>query len=208
MTVSRRFSGIPFAKPFPADLELTDRAGTKQSLASLKQPDRPLALAFVSLKCKRHKKYEANPKLYQRLARTVDQYQDRVDFVAVSANPDDKFADVTEFWDKAGLTVPLFHDAAGTLRSVLNAQATPAPHLFLFDSGGRFRFAGDPHDNWDAPDKPQDDYLAQALELVLAGKYQANGAVFFNKSLCNCSEPKCKCPKCGCGPTCRCAIKH
>ena len=206
--VSRRFSGIPFAKPLPGDLKLTDLAGTQQSLASLKQPDRPLAVAFVSLKCRRHKKYKADPKLYQQLARTVDKYKDRVDFVAVSANRDDKFADVAEFWDKAGLAVPLFHDAAGTVRSVFNSQATPAPHLFVFDADGRFRFAGDPHDNWHAPDKPQDDYLAKALEMVLAGKYQANGAVFFNKSLCNCSEPKCKCPKCGCGPTCRCAIKH
>ena len=122
VTVSRRFSGLPFAKPYPADLELVDPAGIRKSLASLKQPDRPLALAFVSLKCKRHEKYQADPKLYQRLARTVDAYRDRVDFVAISANPDDQFAGVTRFWKKTGLTVPLFHDAAGALRAVLNAS--------------------------------------------------------------------------------------
>jgi len=87
-------------------------------------------------------------------------------------------------------------------------QITPAPHIFVFDAEGKLRYAGDAHDNWESPDKPQDDYLAKALDLVLVGKYLANGAVFYNKSVCNCSHPMCKCPKCGCGSTCRCAVKH
>jgi hypothetical protein len=210
LIVSRRFSGIPFAKPMPAELELTDREGKKQKLGSIKQPNRPLAIAFVSLKCKRkkYKDYEPDPKSYETLGKTVEQYKDRVDVVAVSASPDDEFADVADFWDTTGLSVPLLHDAEGVVRAALNAQATPAPHTFVFDGDGLFRYAGEPHDNWQKPDKEHDDYLAKALELVLTGEYQANGAVFFNKSLCNCSDPNCKCPKCGCGPSCRCATKH
>jgi hypothetical protein len=102
----------------------------------------------------------------------------------------------------------LLHDADGTLRNAFNSQATPAPHLFVFDADGLLRYAGDAHDNWEAPDKSKDKFLDQALDLVLVGKYQSNGAVFYNKSVCNCSHPTCKCPKCGCGSTCRCAIKH
>jgi len=205
--VSRRFSGIPFAKPLPGDLQLTDRQGKKQSLASLRKAGRPLAFAFVSLKSPRKKKYNADPEHYKSLKQTIDKYRDRIDFLAVSANKDDKFADVVEFWEKTAVaTVPLLHDADGTVRAAFNAQATPAPHLFVFDVEGRLRYAGDAYDNWEKPDKPKEFFLEKALELVLARKYQTNGAVFYNKSLCNCSHPKCKCPKCGCGSTCRCAV--
>ena len=206
--VSRRFPGIPFGKQVPGDLLVTDRQGKRIPLVSLQKPGQPLAVAFVSLKCTRHEKYVADPKLYQQLARTIDKYKDRVDIVAVSANAEDHFADVVEFWENTGLSVPLLHDADGQARSVFNSQVTPPPHLFVFDADARLRYAGDPHDSWEEPEKRKDDFLDRALELVLAGTYQANGAVFFNKSVCNCSDPNCKCPKCGCGATCRCAIKH
>jgi hypothetical protein len=205
--VSRCFSGISFTQPLPGKLLLNDRDGKEKQLSSLKQPKRPLALAFVSLKCKRHKKYEADPKYYKHLSQTIEKYKDRVDFVTIAANPDDKFEDVVAFLEKTKLPVPL-HDAKGIIRSALNAQETPAPHFYIFDSDGLFRYAGDPHGNWEKPDEKKDDYLAQALDVVLSGKFAKNGAAFLNKSLCNCSHPKCKCPKCGCGPSCRCAIKH
>ncbi len=207
--VSRRFAGIPFAKPLPGDLQLTDRQGKQLSLASLKKSDRPLALVFVSLKCPRKKKYSADPKYYQFLKASIDKYQDRVDFWAVSANKDDKFADVEKFWEKTAVaTVPLLHDADGSVRAAFNSQVTPAPHLFVFDAEGLHRYAGDAHDNWEGPKEPKVRFLDDALELVLAGKYQSNGAVYYNKSVCNCSHPTCKCPKCGCGSTCRCGVKR
>jgi len=209
--VSRLFPGIPFAKPLPGDLELISRNGTKETLALLKKPERPLAFAFVSLKGKKRKEYKAmepDPKYYEQLGKTIEEYKDRVDFVAVVGNADEKFEDVAEFWEKTGLPVSIFDDVDGRVRSVFNSQATPAPHMYVFDANGLFRYAGDPHDNWDKPDKEKDDYLSKALDLVLAGEYKENGSVFFNKSVCNCSHPGCKCPKCGCGPSCRCLSKH
>jgi hypothetical protein len=207
--VSRRFAGIPFGKPLPGDLQLTKDVDKQLSLASLKKPGRPLVVAFVALKSSRYKKYKPEPQYYGALKATIDKYQDRVDFHAVSANKDDKFSDVADFWAKtATATLPLLHDADGSVRAAFNVQITPAPHIFVFDAEGKLRYAGDAHDNWESPDKPQDDYLAKALDLVLVGKYLANGAVFYNKSVCNCSHPMCKCPKCGCGSTCRCAVKH
>ena len=84
--------------------------------------------------------------------------------------------------------------------------ASPSHYdLVVFDLDGKLRYAGDAHDEW-KKEKPETDYLGQALELVFQGKYLANGAVFYNKSLCNCSPPKCKCPKCGCGSSCRCGV--
>jgi hypothetical protein len=167
-----------------------------------------LALAFVSLKAARKTKYEADPKFFAQIKKTAATFSDRADFVAVSSNAEDEFAAVVDFLKKAEWEVPALHDASGLARAVLNAQATPPPHLFVFDGDGRLRYAGDPHDNWEKPDEKQRDFLAEALELVLAGKYGANGAVFFQSPRCNCSSPNCKCPKCGCGPSCRCDIGH
>ena len=206
--VSRRFPGIPFGKELPADLQVTDGQGKRHSLSALQKPGQPLAVAFVSLKCPRHEKYTADAKLFDQLARTIDKYDGRVGFVAVSANSEDRFADVVEFWEKTGLSVPLLHDSDGQAHSVFNSQVTPPPHLFVFDADGFLRYAGEPHDKWEEPNEEKDDFLARALDLIIAGTYQANGAVFYNKSLCNCSDPNCKCPKCGCGATCRCTIKH
>lgn len=208
--VSRLFPGIPFAKPLPGEVVLTDTGGKKYTLESFKRPNRPLAVAFISLQCKRkeYKNYKPDPKLYDQLRQSIEKYKDRVDVVAVSANPDDRFEDVARFWGKTGLSVPLLHDEKGIARAVFNAQETPPPHLFIFDGDGLLRYAGDPSNQWEKPDDKREDYFAKALELIFAGKFQANGAVYYNKSLCNCSDPKCKCPKCGCGSTCRCAIKH
>ena len=208
--VSRLFAGIPFDRPLPGDVEVTDQDGKKLPLLSLKKAGRPLAVAFVSLKSPpiKKKKYTADPKHYLDLGKTIDAYKDRVDFVAVSANKKDEFAEVVKFWAETGVSAPLLHDASGQVRAVFNSQVTPAPHLFVFGADGRLRYGGDPHDNWGNAEKPKDDYLAKALDLVLAGKYLGNGAVFYNKSVCNCSHPKCKCPKCGCGSTCRCGSRR
>jgi hypothetical protein len=210
MIVSRRFSGIPFAAALPGQVKLASAQGDVRSTASLRQADRPLVVAFVSLKCKRdkYKDYQPDPKLYERFGQTIGKYKDRVDFVAVSANPDDTFDEATQFWASTGLPIELLRDSEGALRSALNAQETPAPHLYVFDAGGLLRYAGDAHNEWDKPAEASDDYLADALDLVLAKDYQANGAVHYKSAVCNCSDPKCKCPKCGCGPSCRCAIGH
>ncbi len=210
VVVSRRFAGIPFGKPLPGDLDFTDREGKKQTLAAFKKSDRPLAVAFVYLKTKSRKygKYEADPKYFGRLGATIDQFKDRVDLVAVSSNKDDEFPDVAAFWEKTGLDVPLLHDEAGLARAVFNAQITPPPHLFVFDGEGLLRYGGDAHSHWEKPEEKHEDYLAKALDLVIAGKFLDNGAVFYTSRVCNCSHPACKCPKCGCGSTCRCGIKH
>jgi hypothetical protein len=206
--VSRLFPGIAFGERLPADVEVTDATGAKKPLTSFRRPGRPLAVAFVSLKAARKTKYEADPKFFAQIKKTASTFSDRADFVAVSSNPEDEFTAVAELLKKAEWEVPALHDASGLARAVLNAQSTPPPHLFVFDADGRLRYAGDPHDNWEKPDEKQRDFMAEALELVLAGKWGANGAVYFQSPRCNCSSPNCKCPKCGCGPSCRCDIGH
>ncbi len=211
VTVSRLFPSIPFGKPLPHDLLVTDHEGQPQALASFRQPHQLLAVMFVNVHCKPWDKYEytADPKYFQHLKTTLEKHQGQVSFVAVSANSNDTPADVTQLLEQAGLHVPVLHDGAGAARAVFNAQVvTPPPHVFLFDATGRLRYAGEPHDNWNKPEQPPRDYLDEAIQLVTAGKYQENGAVFFSSPKCNCSDPKCKCPKCGCGASCRCSIGH
>ena len=206
LIVSRRFSGLPFGKSLPGNLVLTDPKGKTSSLASFKQPKRPLAIVFVNLTSARKKNYKADPKYFRPVAQTIEKYRDRVDFVAVGGNKNDAFKDLVAFWQKTDTSnVPLLDDADGRLRAVLNVQATPAPHLFVFDRAGKLRYAGEAHDQWQKK-KPKNDFLGQAIDLVFEGKYLANRAVFYKSSLCNCSHPKCKCPKCGCGSTCRCGV--
>jgi hypothetical protein len=206
VVVSRRFSGLPFGKPMPGNLELKDTSGKPVRLETLKQKDRPLAIAFLNLTSGRKKDYKADPKYFTALAKTIETYGDRVDFVAVTGNKKDSFEELVKFWKKTDARkVRLFDDAEGRLRAALNVQSAPAPHLFVFDAQGKLRYAGDAHDEWEK-EKPETDFLGQALELVFQGKYLTNGAVFYNKSLCNCSHPKCKCPKCGCGSSCRCGV--
>ncbi len=208
--VSRLFPGIPFGHALPTDLELESAGGEKQSLASFRKPGRPLVVAFVSLYCPNWDKYkyEAEPKLFARLNQTIESFQDRVDFVAVSSNPNDKLVEVAAMLERAEIRIPVLNDSAEKARAVFNAQVTPPPHLFVFDGNGRLRYAGDPHSNWNKPSEEQRDFLGPALDSVLAGKIAANGAVSFNSPKCNCSSPNCKCPKCGCGPSCRCDIGH
>lgn len=208
LRVSRRFAGIQFGQALPNDLVLTDPSGGEQLIASFRRPDRPLVLAFIYSNCPKSEKYKADPALFRPFLETTRKFADRVDFIAVSSNPDDDFTKVGELMEKAGLGFPLLHDAGGTARAVLNAQITPAPHLYIFDAEGLLRYAGDPHDNWEKPEEPREDYLTPALDLVLAGRFRENGAVFYHSSKCSCASPQCKCPKCGCGSSCRCASKR
>ena len=67
--VSRRFPGIPFAKPLPGDLQLMDRQGQQLLLASLKKPDRPLALVFVSLKMSKEEEVQRRSQILSFLKR-------------------------------------------------------------------------------------------------------------------------------------------
>jgi hypothetical protein len=100
---------------------------------------------------------------------------------------------------------PVLRDPEKKLATALSVGiAPPPPHIFIVDAAGRLRYAGDFADGWVEPEKIKRLYLVEALERVLAQKYADNGAVFYHSAPCDCSEPACKCPKCGCHGPCRC----
>jgi hypothetical protein len=211
LRVARMFAGVPFGFPIPGDVELVDSAGAKLASGQLQKPGRPLVLVFFSLTGKykqgkeEEKTYRAALAHFARLKETTLKYANRADFVAISSPKGDSSADVAALWQKAALPFPFYRDAEQRLATALSAGLHhPPPHIFILDSAGRLRYAGDFADQWIKPEKTKRVYLADALDLVLANKYADNGAAFNNSAPCSCSAPGCQCPKCGCGGPCRC----
>jgi peroxiredoxin len=210
MRVARMFAGVPFGFAIPGDVELADASGAKQLSGELQKRDRPLVLVFFALagkykQDKEEKTYEAEPRHFARLKEAASQWSDRADFVAISSRQEDSAADVAALWEQAAMPFPLYRDPEQKLASALSVGlAHPPPHIFVLDGAGKLRYAGDFADGWLDPATIKRVYLVEALELVLAGKYAVNGAVFNNSPPCSCSSPSCKCPKCGCGSPCRC----
>jgi hypothetical protein len=210
MRVARMFAGVPFGFPLPGDVELADSAGAKQTSGQLQKSSRPLVLVFFSLtgkykKDKAEKSYQAEPAHFARLKEVATKYADRADFVAVSSPKGDSPTDAGELWRKSGMLFPLYRDSEQKLATALSAGLShPPPHIFILDSAGKLRYAGEFADGWVEPEKINRVYLTEALDRVLANKYLDNGAVFNNSPACSCSAPGCQCPKCGCGGPCRC----
>jgi peroxiredoxin len=210
LRVARMFAGVPFGFPIPGDVELIDADGAKRLSGSLHKPGRPLVLVFFPLKGtykqgKDQQTYEAQPAHFARLNEMARQDASRADFVAVSSRNDDDFAAVRAFWRKADMSFPVLHDPEQKLATALSAgTANPPPHVFIVDTDGRLRYAGEFADGWVEPARIKRVYLAEALDRVLARNFADNGAAFYNSAPCACSSPACKCPKCGCGGPCRC----
>jgi peroxiredoxin len=210
MCVARMFAGVPFGFPIPGDVELADAAGTKLRSGKLHKAGRPPVLIFFPLtgkykQGKDGKAYRAEPAHFARLKEVAGRYADRVDFVAVSSPKEDSPADVAALWRKAALPFPVYRDPEQKLATALSAGlAHPPPHIFILDAAGKLRYAGEFADGWVEPEQIKHVHLVEALERVLAKKYADNGAVFNNSPPCACSDPACKCPKCGCGGPCRC----
>jgi hypothetical protein len=208
--IARMGAGVPFGFALPGDVELVDAAGKPRRSGQLHQLNRPTVLVFFSLKGKykkagKEQSYQAQPLHFARLKEVVETYQKRVDFIAISSRPDDPFREVTALWEKAGMPFPVLRDAGQKLATALSVgMAQPPPHIFIVDAAGKLRYAGDFADGWVEPEKIKRIYLVEAIERVLAQKYAENGAVFYNSAPCDCSEPACKCPKCGCHGPCRC----
>jgi hypothetical protein len=210
MRVARMAAGVPFGFPIPGDVALVDGQGAKRPSGKLQKPGRPLVMVFFALggkyrQGKGEQAYQAEPAHVARLNEAAGQFAGRADFVAISSRKEDAFADVRALWQKANMSFPVLQDPEQKLATALSAGiAHPPPHIFILDADGRLRYAGEFADGWVEPAKIKRVYLAEALERVLAKKYAANGAVFYNSAPCDCSAPTCKCPKCGCGGPCRC----
>ena len=103
-----------------------------------------------------------------RLEKLKQRYGKRVTFLALAPDRDETAASVLAGMRDAGITFPVLLDPGGPISRRLDAVTTPT--VYLIDRAKRLRYKGaiddDPLGN-----KPQRaEYLAEAIDAVLAGK--------------------------------------
>jgi peroxiredoxin len=127
-----------------------------------------LIVIFSCNHCPYVKAYEGRIKDIQR------DYQDRgVNVVAINSNedigyPEDSFDEMKKRAKAEDFNFPYLRDED---QSVARAyDATHTPEIFLFDKERKLAFHGKIDDNWQEPDKVQNNYLRNALDELLSGK--------------------------------------
>jgi peroxiredoxin len=157
-------AGVEIGKPAP-DFTLTDTSGTKISLSEYK--GKVVVLEWTNPDCpfvKRHYQEGSMKKL-------TSAYSEKgVVFLTInSTNYMDRDANAA-FAEKESVSWPLLVDQDGTVGHAYDAKTTP--HMYIIDAEGRLVYNGaidsDPRGSEDAADRTN--YVAEALDEVLAGK--------------------------------------
>ena len=155
--------GIGVGDPAPA-FTLTDSAGHKISLADYK--DKVVVLEWINPDCpfvQRH--YKAGT-----MKNLAAEYASKgVVWLAInSTNYMDAEANA-KFKAANGLAYPILVDQSGEVGHLYGAMTTP--HMFIIDSEGMIVYMGAIDDDpWGSKDGPATNYVAAALDEVLAGK--------------------------------------
>lgn len=95
-----------------------------------------------------------------------------VQIVAINSNDDSKYTEdsfegmKTRAKEK-GFNFPYLHDETQDIARAYGAKATP--HVFVFDSSRKLKYAGAIDDNWEKPEEAKSHYLRNALDAILAG---------------------------------------
>lgn len=146
------------------DFKLEDSRGSEHSLAeSANSP--AIVIAFLGAECPLARIYGP------RLAELAAKYESRgVAFLGVDANRQDGLAEMAAYARDAGIKFPLLKDAGNMLADKLGAMRTP--EVFLLDKDRVVRYHGRIDDRAGVGyvrDKAEHNYLADALEQLLAG---------------------------------------
>ena len=99
-------------------------------------------------------------------------YESRgVDFLAINSNASESREEVAEHARQTGILFPVLKDPENRVADWLLAERTC--EALVIDGSGRLRYRGaidDQYAQGSRRDEPAQDYLAQAIEAVLAGK--------------------------------------
>ena len=144
------------------DSTFTDLEGKTRQLSELAR-DKGLVVAFTSTTCPVSKRYGPS------LARLEKEVQSK-GFHMLFVNPmkSESSADMKA----QGFTAPYVQDAKGTLTAALDARTTT--EVFLLDSSRTLLYRGALDDQYGLAynlDAPQQRYLAEAIDEVLAGRH-------------------------------------
>lgn len=159
-------NNLEIGSPSP-DFNLTGIDDEKYSLGSFKDK-KALIVIFSCNHCPYVQAYE------ERIIQIKKDYSDKgVAVVAINSNedvnyPDDSFENMKKRAAEKNFNFPYLRDEDQSIARAYDATHTP--EIFLFDTDRRLAFHGKIDDNWQEPDKVQNQYLRDALDELLAGK--------------------------------------
>lgn len=159
-------NNLKIGSPAP-DFKLEAVDGKKYSLSSF-DDNKALIIIFSCNHCPYVQAYEGRMKQIQ------EDYRNKgVSVVAINSNedvnyPDDSFINMKKRAEEQKFNFLYLRDEE---QSVARAyDATHTPEIFLFDKERKLAFHGKIDDNWQEPNKVQNNYLKNALDELLAGK--------------------------------------
>ena len=108
-----------------------------------------------------------------RIIALARQFQNKVDFVAISANDVDNFPDdapgkMAQRAREKGYLFPYLYDESQVVARAYGAACTP--DFFLYGPERELVYRGRLDDNWKEPEKVQCQDLRDAIDALLAGK--------------------------------------
>lgn len=108
-----------------------------------------------------------------RIIALARQFQNKVDFVAISANDVDNFPDdapgkMAQRAREKGYPFPYLYDESQAVAQAYGAACTP--DFFLYGPERELVYRGRLDDNWKEPEKVQCQDLRDAIDALLAGK--------------------------------------
>ncbi|MBY0586812.1 thioredoxin family protein [bacterium] len=125
-----------------------------------------LVVAFIGTECPLMQLYAP------RLESLAKKYQTQgVRFVAINSNLQDKAEEVASFVSKFGLTFPVLMDDGARIADSFDAKRTP--EVFVLDATRKVRYRGPIDDQGRVGFvrlEPKENYLADAIDQLLAGK--------------------------------------
>ena len=158
-------SSSPIGKQI-ADFQLQDYLGARHSLADWTNK-KAIVVAFLGTECPLAKLYAS------RLVELAGQYdQQGVQFIAIDANQQDSLAKLTKFARDSKIEFPLLKDLENKVADQFGATRTP--EVFLLDEHRAICYHGAVDDQYIVGvtrTKAETQYLANAIDQLLAGKY-------------------------------------
>ena len=108
-----------------------------------------------------------------RIIALARQFQNEVDFVAISANdaenfPDDSPGKMAQRSREKGYPFPYLYDESQAVAQAYGAACTP--DFFLYGPERQLAYRGRLDDNWKEPENVQCQDLRDAIDALLAGK--------------------------------------
>src|SRR5687767_4148640 len=148
-----------------APFSLADFRGKNWSLADF-QESKVVVIAVLGTECPLVTQYG------QGLAEMAAKYEQQgVAFLAINANKQDPLAEIAQFAKKSKIEFPLLKDAGNKVADALQAERTP--EVFVLDAERVIRYHGRIDDQFTygkGRDKPEQTWLASAIDELLAGK--------------------------------------